>query len=41
LPVRATAEGLHAPQSVEAVICGNVRLGKAQSVGVLSRAPSG
>jgi hypothetical protein len=38
---QGTAEGLPAPKSMEAVTCGNVRLGKAQSVGVLSGAPSG
>jgi len=38
---QGTAEGPPAPQSMEAVTCGNVGLGKAQSVGVLSRAPSG
>ena len=40
-PPQVSAEGLPTPQSMEAVTCGNVRLGKVQSVGVLSRTPSG
>ena len=37
---QGTAEDLPAPQSTDAVTCGNVRLGKAQSVRVPSRTPS-